>query len=1421
MRKFCFFILTGCLLNLTTFAQVTVTNPTNTTPVLAATYGSLAAAVTALSAITAINGPVVITLNAGNPETAPAGGYVIQFTATTTAANNIIISGSNNTITAFTPQTVGNLNDAIFKIIGADYITIQNFTMQENAGNTVLTPSGSNTMTEWGVALIRATTTDGAQNNTIQNNTISMNIAYRNSFGIYSNARHTPTNVTATSDATALSGSNSGNKVYGNNISNTMMGITFIGTATAAFQDVGNDIGGSSVSTGNTITNWGGNTPLTTYASNSGTSYCIYSNHQTADNISYNTITSGNVGAGVSTTFSGIRKDYTTTAPTGTFTTTISYNTITMTSSFTGGNFDGIRNLGMTSLSTATINITNNNIINSAITAASTSAFGGIINASAPGTLNITNNIIRGHTTMSSGGYTGISNSGAVVNTINITNNKIGDAVAPALTQTTASVSQLNAITNSNAGAAATINLNNNSIDGFSVVTYGQITFVLNNTANGAAFNMNNNMLGSATGNLITFSGAQTSTMFAIINNNGTSAATLSILNNDIQGIVHSVAGSNQEYYITSNVALLSQTMSNNRFINISTNTTNNVHMILRSGNLASGATSTCNNNSVVTGFSKTGAGGTLYGYISSTGSVNGSTMTETGNNFSNISVTGAATLTLWDNQDGVSVTNGPTKIITGNTFNNITGGSNGVNIFKLGRGAATDCSNNTLTNITATGDITGISNNSQDGQGTVNYSNNTMSNFSSTGTGGNVYGISGLFPFVPTTNINGNSFTGFSSTGANASVVGISAFNNGTTTNIYDNLINNFTGTGTGTPFMYGIIVSGSGVGVNTYRNKIHTLTQSGVNSGASVFGIYINGGTNTVHNNFIANLNAANTNAVNAVYGIGLLSSAIVTSYNLYYNSIYLNASSTGTNFGTSGIYHLSNATATTGALTMANNIIVNTSTANGTGLTAAFQRSSTTLTNFVSSDNNLFYAGTPSITNLIFNDGTNNDQTLASYQTRVNPKDANSITAMPSFTSSTDLHLTTANCYIDGRGTPIAITTDIDNATRDITTPDMGADEFSATYGPTLAGVAATAVCDNRTISTSGTYYAANSCDLIARVIPSGADPVAGKINVCVTLDATQLYFNAEPYVQRHFDLEPVTSNQTTTSATVTMYFTNAEFVLYNTNNPVWPPMPTIAGGGNGDPNIANVKVTQFHGTPTGGLPTSTPGNYTGTRVLLTPTSVVLTGSVWAVTVNIAGFSGFYVHSNNYNTPLPIVVNYLNGHKQAGKHLLDWKVTCVSTPRATMTIERSSDGRNYSDIYTITADAARCNLPFDYTDANPLNGMNYYRLKTVDADGRITYSTTVALLNASKGFDIISIAPNPVVNDHFKLNVTSANASKMDITIIDMQGRLVNRQNVSVIAGFNSLDINIANLASGTYTIYGRIEDDRSRLIRFVKQ
>jgi len=106
-------------------------------------------------------------------------------------------------------------------------------------------------------------------------------------------------------------------------------------------------------------------------------------------------------------------------------------------------------------------------------------------------------------------------------------------------------------------------------------------------------------------------------------------------------------------------------------------------------------------------------------------------------------------------------------------------------------------------------------------------------------------------------------------------------------------------------------------------------------------------------------------------------------------------------------------------------------------------------------------------------------------------------------------------------------------------------------------------------------------------------------------------------------------------------------------------------------------------------------------------------------------------------------------------------------------------------------------------------------------IDADGKFTYSNIVTLINATKGLDVMNIAPNPVTGSSFKLNVSSAKATPMQVVITDMQGRVVNRQTVTLIAGFNSLDMHIDNLAAGTYNVYGTSADEQTKVIRFVKQ
>ncbi|MFN8305985.1 MAG: T9SS type A sorting domain-containing protein [Ferruginibacter sp.] len=241
-----------------------------------------------------------------------------------------------------------------------------------------------------------------------------------------------------------------------------------------------------------------------------------------------------------------------------------------------------------------------------------------------------------------------------------------------------------------------------------------------------------------------------------------------------------------------------------------------------------------------------------------------------------------------------------------------------------------------------------------------------------------------------------------------------------------------------------------------------------------------------------------------------------------------------------------------------------------------------------------------------------------------------------------------------------------------------------------------------------------------------------------------------------------------------------------------------------------NLATLALVHFDGT-----------NWNSSSVGFNPppNGTIAAGDItWP---GVTTFSPFALGSTATDNPLPITINYFTGVKQNGDHQLNWKVTCTNTPTVTMLLERSSDGRTYTTVNSITATALQCQQPFGYTDAAPAKGVNYYRLKLTDVNGKITYSSIVSLINASSGIDVLNIAPNPIVGGRFTLKVSAAKATNMELVITDMQGRAMQKQVLNAAAGFNTIPVDVRSLAAGTYQLYGFTAEGKTRVLRFVVQ
>jgi len=341
----------------------------------------------------------------------------------------------------------------------------------------------------------------------------------------------------------------------------------------------------------------------------------------------------------------------------------------------------------------------------------------------------------------------------------------------------------------------------------------------------------------------------------------------------------------------------------------------------------------------------------------------------------------------------------------------------------------------------TTTGTCYGLYSTSGGAGGTEHIYNNEI--YNNTFGSGTKYWLRTGAASTTTRTINNNSV--YSNTGGGTgSTYGLYS-TSGDVVNIYQNNVYDITGGGT----VYGLYKTG-GVNINVYENNLYDL-ESITTSSSVCYGIYSSSGTDVYfYNNFLSDIKAPNSTSTTAgTRGIYISSG---TNVGLYYNTVYLDYTGAATN-NSAAFY----ATSSTTSLDLRNNIFVNNVDNSAGGDAFAFRGSSTSvLTDLAATtNNNLYYAGTPSATNLIYYDGTNTAQTLGDYKTLVTPLEDASVSSMPPFvnvaTTPYDLHMDTSTPTQTESGgtpitTPIAVANDYDGDTRNATTPDIGADEFN---------------------------------------------------------------------------------------------------------------------------------------------------------------------------------------------------------------------------------------------------------------------------------------------------------------------------------------------------------------------------------------
>lgn len=133
----------------------------------------------------------------------------------------------------------------------------------------------------------------------------------------------------------------------------------------------------------------------------------------------------------------------------------------------------------------------------------------------------------------------------------------------------------------------------------------------------------------------------------------------------------------------------------------------------------------------------------------------------------------------------------------------------------------------------------------------------------------------------------------------------------------------------------------------------------------------------------------------------------------------------------------------------------------------------------------------------------------------------------------------------------------------------------------------------------------------------------------------------------------------------------------------------------------------------------------------------------------------------------------------------------------------IERSADNRHWSAIgFAPGKGTTAIRSDYSFTDQNPQAGVNYYRLKQIDIDGKYEYSPMViADLGAQGGrFDVF---PNPSSTGELSIRAVSPREGDALLEIFDWVGYKVYKQKIYLYEGTIIYPLSLATFPKGTYT------------------
>lgn len=233
--------------------------------------------------------------------------------------------------------------------------------------------------------------------------------------------------------------------------------------------------------------------------------------------------------------------------------------------------------------------------------------------------------------------------------------------------------------------------------------------------------------------------------------------------------------------------------------------------------------------------------------------------------------------------------------------------------------------------------------------------------------------------------------------------------------------------------------------------------------------------------------------------------------------------------------------------------------------------------------------------------------------------------------------------------------------------------------------------------------------------------------------------------------------------------------------------WDISKTNANGGSGIDFVFNWNAGEAVS-----LTTATLYHYSGGWAKQTGTT-----SSTATSLTYTGYTGTFSPFGiaNTNSTLPVTWLGFSVQKQHEQALLTWS-TAMEWNNKDFVAEHSTDGNIWETLAIIKAEGNSASTrTYQYLHSNPAEGVNYYRIRQRDNDGKSTFSSIQSLSFEMKAN--LSVYPNPVTSGALNVNIKKPGL----LTIYSNNGQLVFSKKYTVPG---KQLINLQALSKGIYRL-----------------